>query len=158
MNANSKLTEHFTLGEMTASSSHPEVKNTPSEAAIENLKRVCSWLEDLRREFNIRYITGKEKPLHINSGYRSTMLNKVIGGSPTSNHLTGCAADIRCSGRLPQERAMTAIQYANCLLGIAEKRGETFDELIIERLGTSWWVHFAVRPSGNRMKITIISA
>ena len=47
LNSNAKLSEHFTLGEMTKSSSHPEVYNIPSHEAIANLKRVCEWLEVL---------------------------------------------------------------------------------------------------------------
>ena len=41
LNSNAKLSEHFNLGEMTKSSSHPEVYNIPSHEAIANLKRVC---------------------------------------------------------------------------------------------------------------------
>ena len=42
------MSDHFTLGEMTKSSSHPEVYNIPSHEAIANLKRLCGWLEVLR--------------------------------------------------------------------------------------------------------------
>ena len=45
LNSNAKLSEHFVLGEMTRSNSHPEVYNIPSHEAIANLKRVCEWLE-----------------------------------------------------------------------------------------------------------------
>ena len=102
LNSNAKLSEHFTLGEMTKSSSHPEVYNIPSNEAIANLKRVCGWLEVLRKRYG--------GPIIINSGYRSPQLNKKIGGVPTSNHLTGCAADIRvtCMEQL--------IRYAAILL------------------------------------------
>ena len=48
LNANAKLSEHFTLGEFTKSNSHPEVYNVPSHEAIQNMKRVCAWLEELR--------------------------------------------------------------------------------------------------------------
>ena len=48
LNANAKLSEHFTLGELTKSGSHPEVYNIPSHEAIANLKRLCVWLEALR--------------------------------------------------------------------------------------------------------------
>ena len=47
----SHLSPHFTLGEMTKSSSHPEVYNIPSHEAIANLKRVCGWLEVLRERY-----------------------------------------------------------------------------------------------------------
>ena len=47
LNSQAKLSDHFTLGEMTKSNSHPEVYNIPSHEAIANLKRVCEWLEVL---------------------------------------------------------------------------------------------------------------
>ena len=45
LNSQANLSEHFVLGEMTKSNSHPEVYNIPSHEAIANLKRVCGWLE-----------------------------------------------------------------------------------------------------------------
>ena len=74
-------------------------------------------------------------------------MNKAAGGAPTSNHLVGCAADIKCLGK------EQAIRYACLLLDIADEANEDFDELIIEVRGTTVWVHFAVRPKGNRRKI-----
>ena len=55
LNSNAKLSEHFTLGEMTASS-HKEVYNIPSHEAIANLKRLCTWLEELRKRYNDKYV------------------------------------------------------------------------------------------------------
>ena len=80
-----KLSEHFVLGEFTKSN-HPEVYNIPSHVAIENMKRICGWLEVLRDRYG--------QPVIINSGYRSPQLNKKVGGVSTSNHVTGCAVDI----------------------------------------------------------------
>lgn len=153
---NVKLTEHFTLKEMTASKSYPTIKNVPPVEKIDNLRTLCEWLEDLRAAYNRRY-GPKERPLVINSGYRSPMLNKAVGGALHSNHLDGCAADINCGGKTANDRAKEALRYALLLLQIAEARNERFDELIIERRGASWWVHFAVRPGTNRMWITVIN-
>lgn len=154
-----KLTPHFTLEEMTASASHPEIKNVPNETQVENLKRVCSWLEDLRALYNRRYGGPRtpEMPILINSGFRSPMLNYVVGGVKTSNHLQGCAADINCPGKNSAERAKMALKYACLLLEIADLRGEKFDEVIIERRGTKWWVHFAVCPKDNGMYVTCLN-
>ena len=172
----SHLSPHFTLGEMTKSSSHPEVYNIPSHEAIANLKRVCGWLEVLRERYNACHLErsrelspraslgrddkggalgrdDKEKPLIINSGYRSPQLNKKIGGVPTSNHLTGCAVDIRVTGM------EQLIRYANILLDYADESHQDFDELLIEknRYGVIW-LHFAVRPKGNRRRILFVNA
>jgi len=138
------LSEHFTLGELTKTSVKAE--NVPNAAQVENLRRVCRWLERLRRRWNERYGDG-EDPLIVNSGYRSPAVNKAVGGAPTSKHLTGCAADIRVSG-LEQ-----LLRYAVILLDISDESGEDFDELLLERKGAVMWLHFAVRPSGNRRKV-----
>ena len=138
-----KLSEHFTLGELTKTKYQTSDGNIPSHVVIENLKRLCTWLEELRRRYN--------EPIIINSGYRSPAVNKLAGGSNTSNHLTGCAVDIRTYGI---EQAM---RYAVILMDYADDSNMDFDELLIEknRQGTIW-LHFAVRPKDNRRKIAFI--
>ena len=170
-----RLSPHFTLWEMTKSNSHPEVYNIPSHEAIANLKRLCGWLEVLRKRYNAKYclssrlseahgeisgdvsttldMTKREEPIRINSGYRSPQLNKAIHGAAGSNHMTGCAADIRVSGM------EQALRYAVILMDYADESKQEFDELLIEknRYGAIW-VHFAVRPKDNRRKILFINA
>ena len=196
LNSNAKLSEHFTLGEFTKSGSHPEVYNIPSHEAIANLKRVCTWLEVLRKRYNALYVQGQfcriynsaehnmgiynphsilgqakrqsraanaditssrisnstEQGIKINSGYRSPQLNKKIGGAAGSNHLTGCACDIRVSGM------EQALRYATILLDYADESKQEFDELLIERNRYgAIWLHFAVRPKDNRRKVLFLS-
>ena len=152
LNANAKLSEHFTLGELTKSGSHPEVYNIPNHEAIANLTNLTKWLEVLRKRYNEKYGVGEE-PIRINSGYRSPQLNKKIGGVATSNHLTGCAVDIRVLGM------EQLIRYATILMDYADESRQDFDELLIEkkRYGAIW-LHFAVRPFSNRRKIAFINA
>ena len=152
INKKEKLTEHFTLGEMMKTSYKTKDGNIPSHVAIENLKRLCSWLEMLRSEWNKRYGEGDE-PIIINSAYRSWEVNKRAGGSSTSNHLVGCAADIKCLGM------EQALRYAVILLDISDNAREDFDELLLERSSRgNYWIHFAVRPPtrGNRRKVKFI--
>ena len=154
INKKEKLSEHFTLGEMTKTSYKTKDGNIPSHVAIENLKRLCSWLEMLRSEWNKRYGEGDESII-INSAYRSWEVNKRAGGSSTSNHLVGCAADIKCLGM------EQALRYAVILLDISDNAREDFDELLLERSSRgNYWIHFAVRPPtrGNRRKIRFIQA
>ena len=168
-----KLSEHFSLGEMTKTSYHPLDGNIPSRVHIENLINLCeNWLEELRFSYNLLYgqsevtregqspcnspvcdeaahrgdspCVSQESPIVINSGYRSQEVNQRCGGAKNSNHLTGCAADIRCKDKAQ------AIRYACILLDIADGKKQDFDELILEKRGTTIWVHFAVRPRGNR--------
>ena len=166
-----KLTEHFSLSEMCTTSVQTADHNFPSQEVITNLKRLCGWLEALRAypeasprphlkegEKNAPHLTspggGKQgTPIYINSGYRSPAVNKAVGGVATSNHLTGCAADIRCTG------IEQAIVYAFHLLMISRDWKEDFDELLVEhnsRTG-NYWLHFAVRAKGNRRKIKFIN-
>jgi hypothetical protein len=181
MNKQAKLSPHFTLGELTKTSYHPLDGNIPSHEAIENLRRVCGWLEILRERYNTRYgdgfsppklggvrgglskgqfegdqttpscghpsYSGGEVPIVITSGYRSEEVNRLCGGAKGSNHLTGCAVDIKCLG--PEQM----IRYACLLLDTADENRWVFDELIQEKRGTTYWIHFAVRPKDNRRKI-----
>ena len=103
----------------------------------------------LRSEWNKRYGEGDD-PIVINSGYRSEAVNKAVGGVKGSNHLTGCAVDIRCLG------IEQALRYAVILLDIADEGRKDFDELLIEKSAKSIWVHFAVRPKDNRRKIALL--
>ena len=149
INKSMKLSEHFTLGELTKTSYHTLDGNIPSRVAIENLKRICEgWLEDLRYSYNRLYgDEGHDIPIIINSGFRSEEVNMKCGGAKGSNHLTGCAVDIKCYG--PEQM----IRMAGILLDIADGTRRDFDELIQEKRGSTYWIHFAVRPKDNRRKI-----
>ena len=214
INKTIKLSEHYTLGEMTKTSTG--MMNIPSRVSIENLKRVCGWLEALRCRYNQRYVLGgsssspkflaepsgkaergedrrglnerqvspssdhpevtaapssdhpahpgtppnsggekdTEEPIVITSGYRSPEVNRRVGGSATSNHLTGCAVDIRVYG------IEQALRYAVILMDYADETRQDYDELLIERNRSGrYWVHFAVRPpkSQNRRKTAMLS-
>ena len=176
INKQARLSQHFTLGELCKTSAKTQDGNIPSHVHIENLKRLCGWLEVLRKRYNERYVIpppchlersreispraalgrddneGREEPIIINSGYRSPAVNKAVGGAPTSNHLTGCAADIRVTGM------EQLIRYAAILLDYADETGEEFDELLLEKNRSgAFWLHFAVKPKGNRHKVLFIS-
>ena len=147
-NVSMKLSEHFSLAEMCKTSAN--LDNVPNEAQVENLKRLCGWLEMLRSEWNKRYGEGND-PIIINSGFRSEAVNKAVGGVKGSNHLSGCAADIRVAG------IEQLVRYATILLDISDESQEDFDELLLERSPKgNYWLHFAVRPSGNRRKVRLI--
>ena len=137
------LSEHFKLEELCKTKTG--IENVPNEAQVENLKRLCRWLEQLRRRWNNLYGEGDD-PIIINSGFRSPAVNKAVGGVSTSNHLTGCAVDIRCIGM------EQALRYAAILLDISDLNREDYDELLIEQKRNVIWIHFAVRPKDNRRR------
>ena len=137
------LSEHFKLEELCKTKTG--IKNVPNEEQVNNLKRLCGWLEKLRKRWNDLYGDGDD-PIIINSGFRSPEVNRVVGGATLSNHLTGCAVDIRCIG------IEQAIRYASLLLDISDLNKEDFDELLIEQKAHTYWIHFAVRPFDNRKR------
>ena len=171
-----RLTPHFTLGELCKTKHVTEDGNIPSHVSIENLKRICeNWLEDLRYSYNTLYVHSGVRPqskvagdctlgpdpgaapeteeaIVINSGYRSPAVNQLAGGAKTSNHLSGCAVDIRCVGKEQM------IRYASILLDIADGTKQEFDELLLEQHGNVCWLHFAVKPKDNRRRIALIKA
>lgn len=142
-NEEMKLSEHFSLAELCKTKTG--ISNVPNEEQVDNLRRVCRWLEQLRRRWNNLYGEGDD-PIVINSGFRSPEVNKAVGGATMSNHLTGCAVDIRCVG------IEQALRYAAILLDISDLNHEDYDELLIEQKKSVIWVHFAVKPMGNRRR------
>ncbi len=141
------LSEHFTLGELTKTKT--KLENVPNEEQVNNLRRLCQWLEQLRRRWNNLYGEGDD-PIIINSGFRSPAVNKAVGGVSTSNHLTGCAVDIRCVG------IEQALRYASILLDISDLNNKDYDELLLEQKAHVIWIHFAVKPTGNRRRTRLI--
>lgn len=118
-----KITPHFTMEELTRSTSYPKIPNTPNA-------RQRSWLQKLCENIlePTRIMTGK--PMTITSGYRSTALNKAVGGVATSAHLDGRAADIH----------ITNDTYAQRLLDIFALN-EHVDLALYEKSNTGRWLH-----------------
>ena len=87
-----RLTENFTLEELYASSTAARkgIDNYPSPVVQKNLRMLAERiLQPIRDEY--------KHPISVTSGYRCAALNKAVGGAKTSQHLTGCAADIKCT-------------------------------------------------------------
>jgi len=85
-----KLSEHFTLEELTSSATarRYNIPNNPTPEVVEKLRSLClKVLEPLRQRYG--------KPVIVSSGYRSVNLNIKVGGVSTSQHIYGEAADIR---------------------------------------------------------------
>ena len=130
-----KLSEHFTLEELTFSSTaqRKQIDNKPPAEVLENMKRLAAGLEEVRAALG-------NKPMRINSGYRSPRLNRAVGGARLSAHMAGYAADFVC----PDFGSPLKIVKALAATGIQ------FDKLIQE--GT--WVHISFAPEARRQLLT----
>jgi hypothetical protein len=118
-----KLSEHFTLAELTVTD-HREFDNTPGEDAVINLARLALLLE------RVRSAVGYKPGLMVTSGYRSKAVNDSVGSKDTSQHRLGCAADIRVPGLTPKEVIEKCLDYRI-----------DFDQIILE---FDSWVHISV--------------
>jgi uncharacterized protein YcbK (DUF882 family) len=119
-----KLSEHFTLEELTRSevAERKGLDNTPNALEVANLVRLAGLLEEVRALLN--------KPILLNSGFRSKAVNDSVGSKDTSQHRIGCAADIRVPGMTPKEVVEACI-----------KANIGYDQ-IIEEFGS--WTHISV--------------
>lgn len=87
-----KLTPHFTLDEMLVTKSG--LANVPTAGDVDNLRNLCrDVLEPIREKIG--------HPIIVTSGYRSSAVNRAVGGVATSQHLKGEAADIRIKNWSP---------------------------------------------------------
>jgi len=129
-----QLTQHFTLEELTFSSTAQRlgIDNSPTPTIAAHLTRLAMGLEQ------IRALLGA--PMHIDSGYRCPALNKAVGGVPDSAHVHGYAADFVC----PDYGSPLMIARAIAGSGIA------FDQVIQE----GSWVHVSFDPRLRHQALT----
>ena len=125
------MSEHFSLAELCFSqwAVRNGYDNIPPEDVIGNLGALSDVLEE------VRAVVGK--PIIISSGYRSSPVNAAIGGSPTSAHVRGLAADITVKG-------MPALTLAKMI----RNSGLQYDQLIYE----GSWVHLGISTGKPRMQ------
>ena len=125
------LTQHFTLAELTASNKAREmgIDNTPRPELVPRLIMVAEMLERIRTTLNC--------PVVVTSGYRCEALNLAVGGSSTSDHPRGHAADIVCP------RYGTATEVARTLAPLVSVLG--IGQIILEGIKGRQWLHVSTR-------------
>ena len=130
------LSQHFTLAELTHTD-HRALDNTPNEGEIENLKRLAVLLELVKTQLGGR-------PIMVNSAFRSSAVNAAVGSKDTSQHRSGCAADIRVPGVTPDEVVRSVITA-----------GLPYDQIIRE---FDAWTHISIPsfPSLPPRKMALI--
>jgi zinc D-Ala-D-Ala carboxypeptidase len=133
-----KLTENFSLAELTRSeaATRKGVDNTPTPEAIENLRALCEKvLQPLRDAMG--------QPMRVNSAYRGPAANTAVGGSKTSQHMSGEAADIEFDG---VDNKLLAKKIVELKL--------PFDQIILEFYKdgdpNSGWVHVSHKRGGKQ--------
>lgn len=137
-----RLSEHFTLAELTVSqeAARRAIDNTPSSEVIANLRRTAELLELVRSLFG--------KPVIVTSGYRSPAVNRAVGGSMHSQHMIGQAADfVIPSAGSPLEICRTIASTLPSAI--------PFHQLIHEFRA---WVHISWSGAPRRQVLTIDGA
>ena len=132
-----KLTEHFTLEELTysATAAANKIDNTPDAAQVAHLRELATnLLEPLRQAWG--------KPIKITSGFRGFRLNEKVKGAKKSAHCAGYAADM-----MPTDGNITG--FKTFVRQWLKKTGAKYDQFIDEHSGASQWVHLAVRSQGG---------
>lgn len=140
MNLNQQLSKHFTLIECIRSeeATRRGIDNTPPEEYIPKLEIVCNKILEPPREFY-------GIPFRPNSVYRNEIINHLVGGSKTSQHMKAEAADFE----IPT--------ISNYDLAVWCKNHMEFDQLILECYipgqVNSGWVHMSYKESVNRNQV-----
>lgn len=140
-----QMSSLFKLGDLlTGSSGFPRGKNyglTASEIVCNLKKLTINCLDPIKAKFpNMR----------ITNTWRSEAVNTKIGGQKTSDHLTGCAADIQLSGFSREQHYYAIIEIQKLL--------PAYRQLILEYKGSSTWIHVSFKESDNRCQNLTIDA
>ena len=126
-----KLSQNFSLKELTHSSTanYNKVDNTPSRLELEYLKKLCNEiLQPIRDKYgNFIFVT---------SGYRNPILNRLVGGSTTSQHILGQAADLTTGSREGNKKLFDMI--AQMIENGEIKVGQLIDEK------NYTWIHISL--------------
>ena len=129
--------KYFTISELikSATAKRNNIKNEPSVQEELNLVALVENILDPLRE-------AYGKPIIVNSGFRNKQLNNLVGGSKTSQHLTGQAVDIRS--------VEDTIEENKKIFNLVQKLNLPFDQLIDEY--NFDWIHVSYSPR-NRKQI-----
>lgn len=133
------ISKHITYNEAVISPTalRAGIDNSPNETELSDMVNVATKLFEPIREWY-------GKPIKINSFFRCAKLNKLVKGSPTSQHVKGEAIDISAGSKQENKK----------LFDYVISSGLEFDQVINEYDYT--WVHISLRKSNNRKQILVI--
>ena len=129
-----RLSNNFSLEELCASSmaKQNKINNQPTKEATDALGcLVQNLLQPLRDKLR--------RPIIVTSGYRCPELNKLVGGAKNSQHVLGQAVDIHVQGMSPRT-----------LAEFVTRTGLVFDQMIVEEVGNTSWLHLSYTRKFNR--------
>jgi len=131
------MSEHFSFLELTDSSSHQDLvsqNRIDAKAYEKQLKYIACTLEELRIVLKV--------PMKITSGFRNTVLNKVVGGSPTSGHTKGLCVDFKPIG--------ISIEEAYELIKSNKDKCPSLKKCIFESVKGAKWLHVETKTEVNQ--------
>jgi len=136
-----KLSNNLTLSEVIKSNTADRlgIDNAPCDCALDNLKYLAEEIFQPLRDF-------AGSPIYINSGYRSQLLNKAIGGSKTSHHMKGMALDIDNDGKNDDFVNVDIFNYIKDYLPFTQLIWEFGDD------ESPAWVHVAIERGRGKEK------
>ena len=131
------MTPHFTLAELTHTD-HRSLDNTPNAFELVNLRRLAVFLE------TVKTMLGN-KPIMINSAFRSKAVNDAVGSKDTSQHRLGLAADFRVPGMAPDAvvRALLALPYDQIIREFSDP------------VAGGGWTHISISDKPRRQALII---
>lgn len=135
------LSANFKLSEFCRSdyATRMGLEIEPTEEVVDNLYRLCKYvLQPLRNEMR--------GVIRITSGYRPDWLNAAVGGSKTSAHMHGCAADIEVDGTDNED---VVIRVTDMIL--------PYDQCILE-YPPDGWVHIGIAEKGKLPRNEVLTA
>ena len=130
--------KYFTFNELCASETakRNKIENVPDDAIRWRIeKELIPTLDDIREQWG--------SPIRVTSGFRCTVLNKLVGGSSTSSHKIGYAADLQpINGEMENFKTFLS-EWA---------KYNDFDQIILEKCGKSEWIHFGLRNAEGKQR------
>lgn len=132
------MTPNFSIVELCASdyAVRHRINNRPPDEILPNLERLMLKLEEIRAALGNR-------PVIVTSGYRNANVNRGVGGSRSSAHMDGRAADFKVAGLTPREAAQRI-----------RETGIALDQLIYE----GQWVHVGIEREGMTPRREVLTA
>ena len=137
-----KFSKYFYLEEFLTSSTarQKSIENIPSFEIVLRLRKLAQFLDGLREEWG--------SGIRVTSGFRNERLNSAVGGVPNSIHKIGYAADIYpVNGKFEEFKKFVK----NWI------KDKDFDQAIIERKGSSEWIHIGLFNNSGQQRHNIFS-